>query len=104
MLLAGGSPGKRMSLPNARILTHQPSGGYQGQSTDIEIHANAILELRKRTVETYARHTGQDAETIDRDMERDRFFTPEQALEYGLIDRVIDRHELQRKPTGFASG
>jgi ATP-dependent Clp protease protease subunit len=103
MLLAGGSPGKRMSLPNARILTHQPSGGYQGQSTDIEIHAKAILELRKRTVEIYARHTGQDAETIDRDMERDRFFTPEQALEYGLIDRVIDRHELQRKPTGFAS-
>ncbi len=104
LLLASGAPGKRMSLPNARILIHEPSGGFQGQATDIEIHARAALEMRRRTVEVYAQHTGRDAEEIDRDLGRDRFFTPEQALEYGLVDRVIDRHELGRAPTGFASG
>ena len=104
LLLAAGAPGKRMSLPNARILIHEPSGGFQGQATDIEIHARAALEMRRRTVAVYAEHTGRDAEEIDRDLGRDRFFTPEQALEYGLVDRVIDRHELGRVPTGFASG
>jgi ATP-dependent Clp protease protease subunit len=103
LLLAGGAPGKRMALPNARILIHQPTGGFEGQSTDVEIHAREMLEQRKRMDGIYAKHTGQDLETLHRDMERDHYFTPEEAIEYGLIDRVIDRHELARKPTGFAS-
>jgi ATP-dependent Clp protease protease subunit len=104
LLLTGGAPGKRMALPNSRILIHQPTGGFQGQATDIEIHAREALYLRERLDEIYARHTGQDAERVHDDMDRDRFFTPEQAVEYGLVDRVIDRHELERKPTGFVAG
>jgi ATP-dependent Clp protease, protease subunit len=104
LLLAGGAPGKRMVLPNARVLIHQPSGGFQGQSSDIEIHAREVLEQRKRIDEIYAHHTGKDVETLHRDMERDRFFSAEDAVEYGLADNVIDRHELARKPTGFGSG
>ena len=92
LLLAGGSPGKRLSLPNARILIHQPSGGYQGQSADIEIQAREILDLRKRMDEIYAQHTGQDIERVHTDMDRDRYFTPEQAQEYGLIDKIIKHH------------
>ena len=92
LLLAGGAAGKRMALPNSRILIHQPSAGFEGQSTDIEIHAAEILKTRKRVDEIYARHTGQDEEVVHRDMERDRFFTAEQAAEYGLIDRVIKQH------------
>ena len=104
LLLAGGTAGKRMVLPNARVLIHQPSGGFQGQSSDIEIHAREVLEQRKRIDEIYAHHTGKDAETLHRDMERDRFFSAEEAVEYGLADHVIDRHELAHKPTGFGSG
>ncbi|MBB4661605.1 ATP-dependent Clp endopeptidase proteolytic subunit ClpP [Conexibacter arvalis] len=92
LLLMGGARGKRMSLPNSRILIHQPSAGFEGQSTDIEIHANEILKTRKRIDEIYAYHTGQSEERVHADMERDRFFKPEQAVEYGLIDRVIDKH------------
>ena len=92
LLLAGGAAGKRMSLPNSRILIHQPSAGFEGQSTDIEIHAAEILKTRKRVDEIYARHTGQEEETVHRDMERDRFFTADQAAEYGMIDRVIKQH------------
>ena len=92
LLLCGGAPGKRLSLPNARILIHQPSGGYQGQSADIEIQAREILDLRKRMDEIYADHTGQDIERVHTDMDRDRYFTPEQAQEYGLIDRIIKHH------------
>jgi ATP-dependent Clp protease, protease subunit len=92
LLLAGGAPGKRLSLPNARILIHQPSGGYQGQSADIEIQAREILDLRKRMDEIYAGHTGQDIERVHSDMDRDRYFTPEQAQEYGLIDKIIKHH------------
>jgi len=103
LLLAGGTTGKRMALPNSRILIHQPSGGFQGQSADIEIHAREILEMRARIDEIYARHTDQDVEQVHSDMERDRFFTADQALEYGLIDRVIERHELSRLRTGFGS-
>ena len=103
LLLAGGAAGKRMTLPSSRILIHQPTGGFQGQTTDIEIHARAALELRKRVDEIYARHTGRPAEELHSDMERDRFFTPEEAVEYGLVDEVIERHELRRKPTGFRS-
>ena len=92
LLLMGGARGKRMSLPNSRILIHQPSAGFEGQSTDIEIHANEILKTRKRIDEIYAFHTGQSEERVHADMERDRFFKPEQAVEYGLIDRVIENH------------
>ena len=90
LLLAGGTPGKRSSLPNGRILIHQPSGGFQGQSTDVEIHARETLALRRRLDELYAHHTGQPMERVHRDMERDRFFTPGEAREYGLIDRVLN--------------
>jgi ATP-dependent Clp protease, protease subunit len=92
LLLAGGAPGKRFALPNSRILIHQPSAGFEGQSTDIEIHAREILSIRKRTDEIYSKHTGQSEEQVHRDMERDRFFTADQAVEYGLIDRVISSH------------
>jgi ATP-dependent Clp protease, protease subunit len=92
LLLAGGAPGKRMSLPNSRILIHQPSAGFEGQSTDIEIHAAEILKTRKRVDEIYAKHTGQPEEQVHRDMERDRFFKAHEAAEYGLIDRVITEH------------
>ena len=92
LLLAGGAKGKRMALPNSRILIHQPSAGFEGQSTDIEIHAREILKTRKRVDEIYAKHTGQTEERVHADMERDRFFKADQAVEYGLIDRVIERH------------
>jgi ATP-dependent Clp protease protease subunit len=89
LLLAGGTAGKRASLPNGRMLIHQPTGGFQGQSTDIEIHARETLALRRRLDELYAQHTGRSIEQVHDDMERDRFFTPEEALRYGLIDRVL---------------
>ncbi len=92
LLLTGGARGKRMALPNSRILIHQPSAGFEGQSTDIEIHAREIIRTRKRIDEIYAQHTGQPEEQVNRDMERDRFFTSHQAVEYGLIDRVIENH------------
>jgi len=92
LLLAGGAAGKRFALPNSRILIHQPSGGYQGQSADIEIHAREILDLRRRLDEIYANHSGQEIEKVHNDMDRDRYFTPDEALEYGLIDRVIAEH------------
>jgi len=92
LLLTGGAKGKRFSLPNSRILIHQPSAGFEGQSTDIEIHAREILKSRKRIDEIYALHTGQAEEQVHTDMERDRFFKPEEAAEYGLIDKVISSH------------
>jgi ATP-dependent Clp protease protease subunit len=103
LLLTGGAPGKRMALPNSRILIHQPSGGFEGQSTDVEIHAREILELRRHIDAVYARHTGQQLERVHDDMDRDRYFTAGQAREYGLIDRVITSHELTRQATGFAA-
>ena len=102
LILTGGAPGKRLVLPNARVLIHQPSSGFQGQSTDIEIHAREVLDLRARTEEIYARHTSQDLERIHDDMERDRFFSAEEAVDYGLVDRVIAEHELQKTASGFA--
>jgi len=103
LLLAGGAPGKRLSLPNGRILIHQPSGGFQGQASDIEIHARETLELRRRVDEIYAEHTGKSTEQVHDDMDRDRYLTAEQAREYGLIDRVISSHELTtRSATGFS--
>jgi ATP-dependent Clp protease, protease subunit len=90
LLLAGGAKGKRLSLPNSRILIHQPSAGFEGQSTDIEIHAREILKTRERIDQIYAHHTGRPVEEVHRDMERDRFFRPDEAEEYGLIDRIIE--------------
>jgi ATP-dependent Clp protease, protease subunit len=90
LLLAGGTKGKRMALPNSRILIHQPSAGFEGQSTDIEIHAREVLNLRERIDQIYAHHTGQPVEQVHTDMERDRFFKADEAVEYGLVDRVIE--------------
>ena len=92
LLLAGGAAGKRLSLPNSRILIHQPSAGFEGQSSDIEIHAREILKTRDRIDQIYAHHTGRPLEEVHRDMERDHFFRPDEAQEYGLIDRVISKH------------
>jgi ATP-dependent Clp protease protease subunit len=103
-LLAGGAQGKRMALPNSRILIHQPTGGFQGQSTDIEIHAREVLALRARIDEIYAKHTGQSVERVHADMERDRFFTGEEAVAYGLVDRVIEQRELTSRGRGFGQG
>jgi ATP-dependent Clp protease protease subunit len=103
LIVTGGARGKRLTLPNARILIHQPSAGFQGQSTDIEIHAREVLELRRLLEEIYARHTGQSAEQVHDDMDRDRFFSAEGAVQYGLVDRIITERELQRRPSGFAA-
>jgi ATP-dependent Clp protease protease subunit len=92
LLLTGGAHGKRLSLPNARMLIHQPSAGFEGQSSDIEIHAREILNTRHRIDELYAHHTGQPLDRVHDDMERDRFFKSGEAVEYGLIDRVITEH------------
>jgi ATP-dependent Clp protease, protease subunit len=89
LLLAGGAPGKRFALPNSRILIHQPSGGFQGQASDIEIHARESLALRARVDEIYAKHTGKPVEQVHEDMERDRFFKADEAVEYGLIDQIL---------------
>ena len=90
-LLAAGTKGKRYSLPNSRIMVHQPSAGFQGQATDIEIHANEVLALKKRLNEIYSKHTGQSTEDIKKALERDNFMTPENAKEFGLIDQVVEK-------------
>lgn len=100
LLLAGGAPGKRFSLPNSRIMVHQPSGGFQGQATDIEIHAKEILQIRERLNEIYASHTGQKVDIIADALERDRFYTAAQAKDFGLIDEVVDK----RAPADPESG
>ncbi len=89
LLLAGGTKGKRMALPNAKILIHQPAGGFEGQATDIEIQAREVINVKRRLEEIIAEHTGQPLERVSKDMERDYFMTPEEAREYGIIDRVI---------------
>ena len=104
LILAAGAKGKRSSLPNSRILTHQPSvTGFEGQASDIEIHARELLKTRSRLNEIYVELTGQSRETIDRDMERDRFFSPKQAQEYGLIDHVLgdELPDLSKPNAGF---
>ena len=90
-LLAAGAKGKRFSLPNSRIMVHQPSAGFQGQATDIEIHANEILSLKKRLNEIYANHTGRTLDEIKNALERDRFMGPKDAKEFGLIDKVVEK-------------
>ena len=90
-LLSAGKKGKRFSLPNSRIMVHQPSAGFQGQATDIEIHANAVLALKKRLNEIYSKHTGKSAEDIKKALERDNFMSPELAKDFGLIDEVVEK-------------
>ena len=92
-LLAAGTKGKRFSLPNSRIMVHQPSAGYQGQATDIEIHANEVLSLKKRLNEIYSKHTGKSVDKIKSALERDNFMTPDSAKEFGLIDKVVSKRE-----------
>jgi len=101
LLLAGGAAGKRMALPNSRILIHQASGGFQGQASDIEIHAREVLALRARIDEIYAKHTTQSVERVHADMDRDRFFTGEEAVAYGLVDRVLERRQANGRARGF---
>jgi ATP-dependent Clp protease protease subunit len=90
-LLAAGEKGKRFSLPNSRIMVHQPSAGFQGQATDIEIHANEIMSLKRKLNEIYSKHTGRSVEEIKNALERDKFMTPQEAKEFGLIDKVVER-------------
>tara|TARA_B110000967_G_scaffold183294_1_gene201877 strand:- start:78 stop:689 length:612 start_codon:yes stop_codon:yes gene_type:complete len=90
-LLAAGKKGKRFSLPNSRIMVHQPSAGFQGQATDIEIHANEVLSLKKRLNEIYSKHTGKSVEDIKKALERDNFMTPDVAKDFGLIDEVVEK-------------
>jgi ATP-dependent Clp protease, protease subunit len=95
LLLAGGTKGKRYALPHSRIMVHQPSAGYQGQATDISIHATEVLELKRRLNEIMSKHTGQPIEKIEQDLERDRFLSADAALEYGLVDTVlVERKEM----------
>jgi len=96
LLLAAGAKGKRYALPNARVMVHQPSGGAQGQATDIEIQAREILTLRKRLNEIYVHHTGQPIEAIESKLERDSYMSAQEALEFGIVDEVV----LNRPPTG----
>jgi len=95
LLLAAGAPDKRFALPNARVMIHQPSGGAQGQATDIEIQAKEILSLRARLNDIYVKHTGQDLEHVEASMERDKFLSPEEAKEFGLIDEVVDQRPFE---------
>jgi ATP-dependent Clp protease protease subunit len=92
LLLTGGAKGKRLALPNSRMLIHQPSAGFEGQATDIDIHAREIIDMRGRIDQIFALHTGQPVEQVHTDMERDRFFKADQAVDYGLIDKVITEH------------
>ena len=90
-LLAAGEKGHRLSLPNSRIMVHQPSAGFQGQATDIEIHAKEIISLKKRLNEIYAKHTGRSPQEIKDELERDKFMTPNEAKDFGLIDKVVEK-------------
>ncbi len=92
-LLAAGAKGKRFSLPNSRIMVHQPSAGFQGQATDIEIHANEVMSLKKRLNEIYSKHTGKSVDIIKTALERDNFMTSENAKDFGLIDKVVEKRE-----------
>nr|WP_202944414.1 ATP-dependent Clp protease proteolytic subunit [Parvularcula bermudensis] len=94
LLLTAGDKGMRFSLPNSRIMVHQPSAGFQGQASDIERHARDIIQTKKRLNEIYVEHTGQDYETIERTLDRDTFMTPEDALDFGLIDQVLEKRAV----------
>ena len=98
VLLAGGTKGMRFALPNTRILIHQPSGGFQGQATDIQIHAQEILRQREQVARIYAKHCHRELEDVERAMERDFFMTPEQAKEWGLVDLIVEKNPAVAKP------
>jgi ATP-dependent Clp protease protease subunit len=104
LLLTAGAKGKRFSLPHSNIMIHQPSGGFQGQASDIEIHAKEILKTRDRLNKIYVKHTGQDLKTIEDAMERDRFMTPEEAKAFGLVDEVIAERPRADDQNGSRSG
>lgn len=95
LLLTAGANGKRFSLPNSKVMIHQPSGGYQGQATDIEIHAKEILATRARLNQVYVKHTGQEIDKIEAAMDRDNFMTPDEALAFGLIDEVVEKRPVE---------
>ncbi|NND45768.1 MAG: ATP-dependent Clp endopeptidase proteolytic subunit ClpP [Xanthomonadales bacterium] len=97
VLLGAGTKGKRFCLPHSRVMIHQPLGGYQGQATDIDIHAREILKLREQLNEILASHTGQSIKTISRDTERDHFMGPTEAVEYGLIDQILDSRNVEKE-------
>lgn len=97
LLLTGGEPGKRFALPNARIMIHQPSGGFQGQATDIEIHAKEILDIKARLNRLYVHHTGQKLPVVEKAMERDYFMMPEDAKKFGLIDKIVSKRPKEEK-------
>ena len=103
LLLAAGAKEKRYSLPNSRIMLHQPSGGFQGQATDIEIHAREILNLRARLNEIYVNHTGQKIDIVEGALERDKFLSPEEALEFGIIDEVVKSRPMPDDATAEAA-
>lgn len=94
LLLAAGAPNKRFSLPNSRIMVHQPSGGFQGQASDIERHAQEILSLRSRLNDIYVKHTGQSLKSIEKALDRDTFMTASESKEFGIIDKVVDSRDL----------
>jgi ATP-dependent Clp protease protease subunit len=104
LLLMAGAPGKRFALPNSKIMVHQPSGGYQGQATDIAIHAEEILATRARLNEIYAKHTDQKLDAIEKAMERDTFMSPDEAVKFGLLDNVVERHELPAADDASSGG
>ena len=95
-MLAAGAKGKRYALPNSRIMIHQPLGGYRGQASDIEIHAREILQLRDKLNSILGKHTGQKVSKIEKDVDRDNFMSSEQALEYGIIDKIIDKRLINK--------
>ena len=95
LLLAAGEAGARFALPNARVMLHQPSGGYQGVATDIERHAEEIIDLKRRLNQIYVKHTGQDYDAIERKLDRDTFLTAEEAQEFGIIDKVFERRAVE---------
>ena len=97
LLLAAGAKGKRYSLPHSRVMIHQPSGGYEGQATDIEIHTREILELRKRLNQIYVNHTGQKLSVVEAAMERDNFMDAEAAKKFGLIDEIVSKRTIDKK-------
>jgi ATP-dependent Clp protease protease subunit len=104
LLLMAGAPGKRFALPNSKIMVHQPSGGYQGQATDIAIHAEEILATRARLNDIYAKHTDQKLDAIEKAMERDTFMSPDEAVKFGLLDNVVERHELPAADDASSGG
>ena len=94
LLLAAGEQGMRLCLPNSRVMVHQPSGGFQGQASDIALHAQEILDLKKRLNMIYVKHTNQKISSVEKALDRDNFMTPEQSLDWGIIDKIIDRREI----------